>query len=270
MKYWLIFGLLLCFSWLSANETRWPLQKTDVREYAFFNRKYAKIHVPGKDSTRLNRFFQKVDTLLKYKNEPVNILHIGGSHVQAGIFPKQMRKNLNPLNDTIQNLCLTYHFIGKNGASVPFYLNCDYLTDTLSVICPDLIIFAIGINDATSRQFSPETFRQNYNQLIETIEQINPDCAFLFITNNDSYRRVTRRKYRVNPNGETARQVFYQLAEEHQGGVWDLFEWMGGLRSMQKWQNAGLSQRDKVHFTHAGYQLIGNQFFNALIDYINE
>jgi hypothetical protein len=270
MRYWYLFGLLLCFSRLSADETRWPLQKTEVKEYPFFNGKYAKIRVPGKDSTRLNRFFQKIDTLLKYKNDAVNILHIGGSHVQAGIFPNRMRQNLNVLNDSLQSSCLLYHSIGKNGATVPFYLNCDYFTDTLSVICPDLIIFAIGINDAASRKFSAEAFHSHYNQLIETIEQINPDCAFLFITNNDSYRRVGRRKYRVNPNGETARKVFYKLAEEHQGGVWDLFEWMGGLKSMQQWQNAGLSQRDKVHFTRAGYQLLGDQLFNALIDYINE
>lgn len=33
---------------------------------------------------------------------------------------------------------------------------------------------------------------------------------------------------------------------------------------MQKWQNAKLAQADKVHFTRAGYQLMGDLFYEAL------
>ena len=38
---------------------------------------------------------------------------------------------------------------------------------------------------------------------------------------------------------------------------------MGGLKSMEKWQHAGLAQRDKVHFTRAGYLLVGDLFYDA-------
>ena len=40
---------------------------------------------------------------------------------------------------------------------------------------------------------------------------------------------------------------------------------MGGLGSMQQWQGKGLAQTDKVHFTNAGYQLVGDLLYNALI-----
>ena len=53
---------------------------------------------------------------------------------------------------------------------------------------------------------------------------------------------------------------------EYEAAVWDQFDIMGGLRSMQKWQNEGLAQRDKVHFTKDGYILIGDLLFNALIE----
>ena len=33
---------------------------------------------------------------------------------------------------------------------------------------------------------------------------------------------------------------------------------------MEKWQKAGLAQKDKVHFTRAGYQLLGDLFYQAL------
>ena len=93
----------------------------------------------------------------------------------------------------------------------------------------------------------------------------NPDCAFVFITNNDSYRKTGRRRYSVNTNGELAREVFYRLAREVDGAVWDQFEVMGGLRSMDKWRINKLAQTDRVHFTAAGYRQVGNLFADALL-----
>ncbi|KAA6301689.1 MAG: hypothetical protein EZS26_002154 [Candidatus Ordinivivax streblomastigis] len=384
-------------------------------KYNFIDANYANLYLPGNDSTRLNRFFQKVDTFLQSGEGRINILHIGGSHVQADfishevrqrldalngnyqtprglIFPFSVAKTNNPQNykvtysgewqtarniqrnrivplgmsgiavytsdstaqislslnrdgssrwsftrlrllgavadgsqgvapvlfypqdtivgewevesnsylfhlsapqdsfqinfiqqDTIPHTFIVngflpendeagivYHAIGVNGASVSSYLGCENFEAELPLIYPDLVVFAIGINDASGKTFDPDFFHSQYNLLIEKIKRVNPDCAFIFITNNDSYRRIARKKYAVNPNGKHARNVFYQLAEEHQGGVWDLFEWMGGLKSMQKWQNAGLASRDKIHFNKDGYLMIGSQFYNALINYFNE
>jgi hypothetical protein len=42
---------------------------------------------------------------------------------------------------------------------------------------------------------------------------------------------------------------------------------MGGLSSMQRWERAGLAKVDKVHFTNRGYSLIGDLFYNALVNY---
>ena len=67
-----------------------------------------------------------------------------------------------------------------------------------------------------------------------------------------------------------AKEAFYQLAEKYNAGVWDLFSLMGGLQSMKQWEEEGLSQRDKVHFTSKGYRLVGDLFYNALItEYIH-
>ncbi|MDR2806420.1 MAG: GDSL-type esterase/lipase family protein [Dysgonamonadaceae bacterium] len=411
-KYGLI-GLFmaLCLP-LQAQRTKEDIHTVDVPKYNFIHYGDNAIQVPGKDSTRLNRFFQKIDTLVQAGQGRINILHIGGSHVQADLFSHEVRQNLdivngdfhtprglifpfsvaktnNPANykvtysgqwNTVKNIQknreiplgmsgiavytkdpaaqiniflnpgetlrweftqlrllgyeeedgdnvkpvlyynndtlaahwdyitktylfdlpepdyafsvgfiqtdtiphtfivhgfipeketpgIVYHAIGVNGASVSSYLKSEQFEDELHLLEPDLIIFAIGINDALSKDFTNESFCRNYNALIEKIERVNPNCAYIFITNNDSYRRVSRRKYQVNTNGAVARKAFYQLAEEHQGGVWDLFSLMGGLRSMQKWQNAGLASRDKVHFTKEGYLLIGDLFYNALVDY---
>ncbi|GHT73307.1 hypothetical protein AGMMS50262_04200 [Bacteroidia bacterium] len=400
---------------LFAQRTKENITEVFVPEYNFMNTRYCDISVPGKDSMRLNHFFSKVDTLVCLGEGRINILHIGGSHVQADIFSNEVRRNLDAVNadfqpprgfifpfsvaktnnpenykvtysgvwssarnvqksreiplgmggiavytndpeaqinidlnrdsifrwefdqlrllgyvedgsfgvkpvlyhnnDTIEGLWdyvsstylfplptpdysfsvgfiqqdsvphlfvvngfiperetpgIVYHAIGVNGASVPSYLNSEYFEEELRLIQPDLIIFAIGINDATSKDFTVDGFCQNYDRLIEKIERVSPDCAYIFITNNDSFQRISRKKYRVNPRGLIAREAFYRLAEEHQGGVWDLFSLMGGLNSMRKWQNEGLAKKDKVHFTRSGYILIGDLFYNALINYYKQ
>jgi lysophospholipase L1-like esterase len=162
---------------------------------------------------------------------------------------------------------IVYHAIGVNGASVSSYLQSEYFEDELQLISPDLVVFGIGINDAAGRDFSEDTFIANYNLLIQGIKRVSPHCAFIFITNNDSFRKISRRRYAVNRNGLIAQKAFYRLAEQHKGGVWDLFALMGGLGSIQQWQRAGLATTDKVHFTREGYTLIGNLFYNALMGY---
>lgn len=165
---------------------------------------------------------------------------------------------------------ISYHSIGVNGASVTDYLRCRNLVRDLRLLRPDVVVFGIGINDAVPPTFDTAAFRRNYLSLVDSIRTVNPDCAFIFITNNDSYRKIGRRKYNVNTNGQLVRQVFYRLGKETDGAVWDQFEVMGGLRSMDIWRQAGLAQTDRVHFTFAGYQLVGNMFYNALIKAYND
>ena len=161
---------------------------------------------------------------------------------------------------------VSVHGIGVNGASVPSYLRCDNFERDLSLIPPDLVIFGIGINDAAEKDFDKELFKKNYEQLIAAIKHVNPDCAFLFITNNDSYRRVSRKKYAANPNGKLVEQAMTELAEKYDAALWDQFHIMGGFKSMQAWEKAKLAQKDKVHFTSEGYNLLGDLLYNAFVD----
>jgi hypothetical protein len=363
LKRYAIAGLFVTLNIsLQAQRSKEDLRPVDLPSYRFIDYVSNEIRVPGGDSTRLNGFFQKIDTLLQERRGRINIVHIGGSHVQADLFSHEVRKNLDSINgdlrtprglifpfsvaktnnpsnykvtyagrwssarniqknrevplgmtgiavytcdpeariniflnvdddrrweftqlrllgfvddgsnsvtpilyynadtiagylDLITNTYLfdlpepdyafsvgfiqtdtvphtfvvhgfipekempgiVYHAIGVNGASVASYLNSEQFEDELHLLKPDLVVFAIGINDALSKDFTLESFCLSYNTLIEKIERVNPHCAHLFITNNDSSRRIARRKYRVNTNGLVARKAFYRLAEEHQG-----------------------------------------------------
>ena len=48
----------------------------------------------GKDSMRLVRFYQKWNDVIQNKQGNVHIMHIGGSHVQAGTMSHRIRKHV--------------------------------------------------------------------------------------------------------------------------------------------------------------------------------
>ena len=159
---------------------------------------------------------------------------------------------------------LTYNSIGVNGASVPAYLRCQYFQPQLETNVPDLVIFGIGINDSymPADQFHQEEFEQNYRELMTIFRAVNPNVQFLFMTNNDSYYK---RRY-PNQNIFKVQKAMMKLAQEYNGGYWDLFEIMGGLNSIKLWVRAGLAQKDKVHFTRKGYYLNADLLFVAFRD----
>lgn len=415
MKRILTLAIGLLLGWSAQAQITPELRPLPEYSFAHFDRN--QILYPGGDSTAMERFYEKLDSVVFLGQGNVSIMHIGGSHVQAGVFTQQFRDDLlsigdslmggpyflfpftaggtnNPshyvihstgewvytrnavrketdkrmglagaavttsdtaasiqivarerypshlpptyefnkvtligfsevgdvvpvlgfyddtlradYNDTLatytfvlpdytDSVCVFFdsiageftltgvllendlpgisvHGVGVNGASVPSYLRCDDFERDLDLIKPDLIIFGIGINDAAENDFDKETFKQNYTELISIMQRVNPDCALLFVTNNDSFKRKRvkkKRVYEVNRNALAVQEAFMEMAKDYGGVVWNQFDVMGGLKSMQNWQNAGLAQKDKIHFTREGYILIGDLLYNALItDYM--
>lgn len=174
---------------------------------------------------------------------------------------------------TFKGICLENPYpgisvteIGVNGASLVSYAKCRDFESDLALLKPDMVILAVGINDATATDFTEDGFVQAYKALVARIRSVAPDCALLFITNNDSCRKVRRKGYVTNGNGQVAEQAFLRLGKDCGAGVWNLFKVMGGLGSVRDWEAAGLAKRDKVHFTESGYELVGDLLFNALMD----
>ena len=156
---------------------------------------------------------------------------------------------------------IMYHGIGVNGAHVPAFLRCQLLKEQLAELKPDLVILGLGINDAYVRNFSQRNFEQNYEDLIAEIRAAAPNTSIIFTTNNDSYMY---RRY-VNKNGEKVEESMLKMGIKLNAGVWDMYEVMGGLNSIALWQKNNLAQADKIHFTREGYLILGDLFFNALI-----
>ena len=153
--------------------------------------------------------------------------------------------------------------IGNNGAAVPAYLRCDLLENHLNACPPDVVILAVGINDAYGPygSFSKEDYKNNYRKLIARIKSVSPNCVIIFTTNNDSYYK---KKY-VNKNGVLVKEAMEELSAELNTAIWDLFTIMGGLSSIDKWVYYGIAKTDRIHFNTDGYTLLGNLFSSAFL-----
>ena len=156
---------------------------------------------------------------------------------------------------------LRYHAIGANGAATHSYLKCDRFGQQMAAINPDLILFGLGINDAykSKGRFDSLAYENNYDSLVGLIRQVNPKCAFIFLTNNDSYYRG---KY--NPHGEIVRRSMFRLAKKHKGSVHDLYNLMGGKNSVSFWIRKGWAKKDGIHMTRIGYGLQAYWLANAI------
>ncbi len=155
----------------------------------------------------------------------------------------------------------TYVEAGVNGASTRSWAQCDLWEQDLHRVHPDLVLFSIGINDIQGNEFDAHRFKAHYRTLIKQVRRVNPRCAILFTGINDSWR-----KRNPNPLTPEVEEAFRELAKEYKAVFWDWYEVMGGMGSMATWQEAGLSQGDKVHCTPTGYRLVGDLLFDAILD----
>jgi lysophospholipase L1-like esterase len=150
--------------------------------------------------------------------------------------------------------------LGANGASSNSFLRCNLFVSQLKTIKPDLVVLSLGVNDVQGKGFTKEEFIQHYDSLITMVKEAAPNCAILLTTTTDNY--IRRRT--PNKRTETARDALIEVMKHHQCAVWDMYEIMGGFKSISKWYKTGLAARDKVHFSPKGYKISGILMFEAL------
>ncbi|MBO4755151.1 MAG: hypothetical protein J5519_00150 [Bacteroidales bacterium] len=229
----------------------------------------------GGPALRHNYAFNRVDVLGEGEMEPVVILQ--GRDTVCGVrghfdlpyytdwlqlvFKGSGGYTLRGLYLDRTNGGFTYSEAGVNGASTSSWLKCAHWEEDLHRVMPNLVIFSIGINDIQGRDFDVRRFKENYRDLLIKVRNVNPRCAILFSGINDSYYKGKH----VNPHTAAVEEAFRDLAFEFDGVFWDMYEVMGGYGSSDAWRDAGLMQPDRVHFTAAGYRLIGDLLFDAIM-----
>ncbi len=161
---------------------------------------------------------------------------------------------------------VTYETLGINGAqaSIVFDWNEAVLRSNIERRNPGLIVIAYGTNEAGRTDWTPETYRDMFSQLIGRFRSAAPTATILVIGPPDRYLH-TRKGWLPMENLDRIVEAQRQAAVLNGCAFWDLRAKMGGKGSMQQWVYSGMAQYDHVHFTGAGYRMLGDAVFRDLM-----
>jgi LysM repeat protein len=166
--------------------------------------------------------------------------------------------------DTPKPAGIQYHHCGVVGAQfVHFIRNAPLAISQLAELKPDLIMFSFGSNDGYMG-FNASQFDIGIQNLLQAIRTELPKVNFLFMTPPD-----TRAGGKTPPSTQLINAHLRKLSAENRAAFWDLFTIMGGDNSVLYWLQHKLARTDKLHFTRAGYVLMGDLFALAFMDSYN-
>uniref|UniRef100_UPI00404A20A9 GDSL-type esterase/lipase family protein n=1 Tax=Flavobacterium sp. TaxID=239 RepID=UPI00404A20A9 len=159
------------------------------------------------------------------------------------------------------NSGIVYSAIGVNGAKCTDYLKYPLFFEQLQAVEADLVIISLGTNESFDKR-ETAVFYAELEEMLFAIKQQNPEVEILLTTPPPS---LFQRKY---PNTFVASytKAIIEFAEKNNYAVWDMYENMGGLYSVNSNAKKGLMSRDKIHYSKQGYELQGELFFKAIME----
>ena len=161
---------------------------------------------------------------------------------------------------------VTWETLGINGAQADLMLgwNEELLRSHIENRDPALIVLAYGTNEARRRDWTYDSYKQAFTQVLRRLREFAPTASILVIGPPDQSMRVSRRW--TTPEG-----VDHVLAAQHDAALengcafWDVRAVMGGKGAMRQWVQAGLAQGDFVHFTSPGYKALGETLYDLMM-----
>lgn len=160
-----------------------------------------------------------------------------------------------------------YHSIGVNGAKYKDYTNREYIRQ-LSLLQPSLLIVSLGTNESFGRNFNKAAFETEIDAFVRLVREEIPGATLLITTPAETYRRVYKNKKRYyvrNENISKVADVIATYAKKENIAYWDLYTITGGDNSCKNWFDAKMFGRDRIHFSHSGYDEQGILLYKALI-----
>jgi lysophospholipase L1-like esterase len=161
---------------------------------------------------------------------------------------------------------ITWETMGINGAQASIVNGWDdsLFGALIASRAPALVILAYGTNEALSPHFSPGEYRETFRNVIRKVRRATPVASILVVGPPDCYLR-RRRSLAPFPWLDQVIEIQRSVAMEQGCAFWDWRQRRGGAGSKQQWVMSGSAQPDYVHFTGAGYDLLGKALFSDLM-----
>lgn len=162
---------------------------------------------------------------------------------------------------------VTYEELGINGATAttPLAWDPETIRSNIERRNPALIVLAYGTNEAGRKDWTVDTYRDTFVDLIGRFRKAAPTATILIIGPPDRYIRTRTKGWVPMDNIDMIVEAQHQAAAATGCAFWDLRAKMGGKGAMREWVLAGMAQADYVHFTGPGYRMIGDAVFRDLM-----
>jgi lysophospholipase L1-like esterase len=162
---------------------------------------------------------------------------------------------------------VTYEELGINGAEASIILgwNEETLRSNIERRNPALIVLAYGTNEAGRKDWTLESYREMYSNLIARLRADAPTATILVVGPPDRTQKVRKIGWQTMEKIDVIAEAQKEAALANGCAFWDLRAKMGGKGSMLKWVAAGMAQADHVHFTGPGYRMLGDAVFRDVM-----
>jgi lysophospholipase L1-like esterase len=133
---------------------------------------------------------------------------------------------------------------------------------------PDMLVLAFGGNESANAWLNIDQYQRDLTKVVQHMRSGKPKMSCLLFGPLDQGERDKRGKVvtvKVLPKIVGAQR---RVAEQQGCAFFDAFAAMGGEGAMGKWTKVRprLATSDLRHATPAGYEVIGNMYYKALLE----
>lgn len=164
---------------------------------------------------------------------------------------------------------VVYDSLGIVGARAQRLQNLDseHMAAQISRRDPDLLVIAFGGNESGDRKMNFEIYRDNLKKTVSLLRAGRPEASCLLLAPLDQGETGPRGRVRTIPTIPRIVDVQRLVAQETGCAFFDTFQAMGGKGAMARWHKSRprLGWGDYRHATPAGYEVIGNMIYKALL-----
>ena len=164
---------------------------------------------------------------------------------------------------------VVYDSLGIVGARAKRLMNAEqeHMSRQISHRSPDLLILAFGGNEAGDRHMRMSRYEEVLTDVVRFMRKGNEEMPCLLFSPLDQAERNERGRVKTIPIIPKIVETQRKVALAEGCGFFDAFSAMGGKQSMARWYRAKprLAWGDFRHATPAGYEVMGNMFYKALL-----
>lgn len=238
------------------------------------------------------RGFDRFKLFFGYNSEPFLVeLNTNGKVIEADLLPAS--KSLSQLTWGIDEMVNSFEIKFKGDSSpIIFGLSLEtekgievdnipirgssgtdftrtdmtFMQDMFKMLNTRLIILQFGVNVVPKPQDNYKYYEVQFYKQIKAIQTAKPDASIVIIGVSDVSRKEGS-DFVSYPNIELIRDAQKNAARKAGVPFWDCYKAMGGQNSMAAWTFAKppLANKDFIHFTTRGANLIAEMFYSALM-----